>query len=111
MAKIKELNRPEFDQWVNERPECIQALVKKLPPDRLYLLKETNRRCFITAYHEDDTLTVSITGQYNWLMFERQVFGVKPEYLEECDLPEEGEKLGTFLNDDEAKQYINTLKK
>jgi hypothetical protein len=30
-------------------------------------------------------------------MFDRGVFGIKPEDLEECDLPKPEESLGTFL--------------
>ena len=46
---------------------------------------------------EDGTLTVNITGEYNFVTFDRQVFGIKPEDLEECDLPGKGEPVGTVL--------------
>lgn len=97
MAKIADVDQTEFDAWLSTRPESIQKLAKKIPPGRLYRMD--NQRVFPYSYNEDGTLTVIVSGEYNAIVFERSVFGVKPESLVECDLPEEGEALGTMLTD------------
>lgn len=48
----------------------------------------------ICAYSEDGTVRVNITGEYNRILFSRQVFGVSPDDLAECDLPGPDEELG-----------------
>ena len=53
------------------------------------------------------TMTVMVSGQYNRVIFERQVFGIQPEGLEECDLPGKDEELGTILtNKEEIDAHI-----
>lgn len=83
-------------EWLAERPQAIKDLVAKLPPDRLYRLKTTGHRVFLYAYSEDGTVTVAVTGQFNALPFERRVFGIAPEDLEECDLPDPDEPVGSL---------------
>ncbi len=97
MAKIADIDQSELDAWLSTRPESIQKLAKQIPPGRLYRME--NQRVFPYSYNEDGTLTVIVSGEYNSIVFERSVFGVKPESLVECDLPEEGEELGTMLTD------------
>ena len=101
MAKIPEMeiNMKAFDEWVAERPASVQALIRRFPPDHLYRLKSSGHRCTIYSYAEDDTLKVNVTGQFNFVIFDRQVFGIKPDDLEECELPTEDEILGTALED------------
>lgn len=100
MAKIRDdLDQAAWDAWVATRPACVQALCKRLPPDRLYLLKSSGHRVFMYSYSENGTVTVCVTGRYNAVTFERRVFGIKPEELEECDLPGADEPLGTLLTE------------
>jgi hypothetical protein len=99
MAKIQELDQAAWDEWVATRPACVQALCKRLPPDRLYLLKSSKHRVFLHSYSEDGTVTVCVTGDYNAVTFERRVFGVSPGDLEECDLPGQDEVLGVLLTE------------
>ena len=99
MAKINELDEAAWNEWVATRPENVQRLCRQLTPDRLYRLKTSGHRVTLYSYAEDGTVTVNVTGEYNTLTFERQVFGIKPEDLEECDLPEPGESLGAMLTD------------
>jgi hypothetical protein len=40
---------------------------------------------------------VTVSGEFNFVVFPRRVFGVTPEDLEECDLPEKGEPCGAVL--------------
>ena len=116
MARIMEFDevqQQEFDAWVAARPPQIQAMIQNHPPDRLYRNKayQGTQRVVITAYHEDDTLSVAVLGMYNCCAYERNVFGVKPSDLEECDLPAEGELLGAALTDpDQIEEFINIVR-
>ena len=96
MAKITEWTdeqRKQWADWVASRPEIVRILCERLPPDRLYRLAGKNR-VTILSYAEDGTVRVSITGEYNRVLFSRNVFGVNPDELEECELPQPGEDLG-----------------
>lgn len=100
MAKFREYteeHRARIDAWLATRPTVIQELAAQFTGDRLYRLKSTGHRVTIYSYLEDGTMTVLVTGKYNRVMFERRVFGIKPEELVECDLPSENEVLGTIL--------------
>lgn len=97
MAKFAEMDMARFDAWFAERPDCIKALVEKLPPDRLYRMKSTGHRVTIYSYSEDGTVTVEVTGQYNFLAFERRVFGIAAADLMECDLPSADERVGVMF--------------
>lgn len=108
MAKIRELTG-EWHKWIKTRPLVIQELAKRIPSDRLYLLKTSNHRVEIYGYVEDNTLIVSVLGKWNKVMFERNVFGIKPEDLEECDLPLSDEKVGVMLTQEEGEQYVERL--
>jgi hypothetical protein len=50
---------------------------------------------------------VNVSGNYNFVTFERQVFGVDANDLEECDLPGPNELTGALLTeDDEIEAFI-----
>jgi hypothetical protein len=100
MANLWEFNdekQKEWDTWLASRPQIIKDLAKRFPPNKLYLLKTSNHRVTMRSYVEDGTITVNVSGDFNNVMFDRGVFGIKPEDLEECDLPKPEESLGTFL--------------
>lgn len=120
MAKIfewDEQQRKEWKDWVSTRPKVVKELCLRLPPDRLYLLKTSKSRVTIHCYSEDGTVTVNVTGEYNRVLFSRQVFGIKPDDLEECDLPGENEDLGDtaleagYTNDDINNILIPMIRK
>ena len=49
---------------------------------------------------------------WNYLVFERRVFGVNPTDLEECDLPKDDEVLGAALTDEHAiKEFCNFMRR
>ena len=96
MAKLKGFDSTEFDKWLADRPQVIKDLAKRFPPNVLYQMKDTGHRVFVRGYSEDGTLIVHIGGQLNRVMFERDVFGVPPEKLEECDFPPEDEPVGAL---------------
>ncbi|MEW8230375.1 MAG: hypothetical protein AB2745_08630 [Candidatus Thiodiazotropha endolucinida] len=101
MTKVVEIEGKALAEWVATKTEVVQDLCRRFPPDRLYLLKTTNYRVTLYSYSEDGTMTVNVTGEYNKLLFDRRVFGIKPEDLEECDLPGKDEQLGTLFTDPE----------
>lgn len=88
MAKIREItDQAGWDSWVASRPAVIQELCALLPPDRLYWLKGLGRRVTLFSYNEDGTVTVDVPGQFNGSTSDHRVFGIKPDDLEECELP------------------------
>ena len=104
-----------WSQWVAERPENVREIAERFDPWTLYRMKDTNQRVTLYSFGEQPdggvTLTVNITGEFNLISFDRQVFGVDPNDLEECDLPVGGEPLGEVLNEDEQLEYINARRK
>jgi hypothetical protein len=99
IMQLTEEQRKQWRAWVASRPECIQDLCRRFPPDRLYRLKSSGHRVTLYSYCEDGTMTVIVSGEYNAVAFGRNVFGIKPEDLEECDLPAPGELLGELTAD------------
>jgi len=87
MAKVIEINKKQWNDWVKTRPKVIQKLCERFPPDKLYQILGHGHRATIYSYEEDGTMTVNVTGEYNLVVCDRQVFGVKPSDIKECDLP------------------------
>ena len=114
MAVIIEMTKEqqkEWDEWVESRPPVIQKMAKAHPPDRLYRLITTGQRVTLLSYGEDGTVRVLVTGKYNFVSFDREVFGIDIAMLEECELPEEGELVGTMLTtDEEVNGFIGILR-
>lgn len=101
MAIVEPVDEAALKVWAESRPPIVQALIRSHPPGRLYRIKTSGHRATLYAYDEDGTIKVHVTGKYNLVAFDRTVFGVKPEDLEECELPGPGEILGTALTEDE----------
>lgn len=103
--------KEEWDEWVKTRPPIVQEMCKKFPPNRLYKLKTSNHRVTLYSFSEDRTITVIVSGEYNAVVFDRKVFGIKPEDLEECDLPDKNEVLGTMLTEDkDVEKFIDVAR-
>ena len=104
-----------WSQWVAERPDNVRKIAERFDPWTLYRLKDTDKRVTLHSFGEQPdggvTLTVNITSEFNLISFDRQVFGIDPDDLEECDLPVDGEPLGEVLNEDEQSEYINARRK
>lgn len=103
MAVLFEIT-PEEQEWINNRPDCVRKMIDRCPPNRLYRLKTTDQRVTLYAYHENDTVTVDILGKFNLIDFERRVFGISLDDLEECDLPDPSEPLGVICQTKEEVQ-------
>jgi hypothetical protein len=102
-------------EWLEGRPPIIQKLARSHPPYKLFLLKSTadetrgypGQRVWVVSMNENGTVTVCVSKWFNRVGMERQVFGIKPEDLEECDLPLEGEIVGCGnLTTDDARAII-----
>lgn len=112
IIEMTEEQQKEWDKWVESRPPVIQKMAKAYPPNRLYRLTTTGQRVTILAYGEDGTIRVLVTGKYNFISFDREVFGIEPATLEECELPEKSELVGTILaTDEEINGFIEILHK
>ncbi len=109
MAKIMvwtDQQQIEWNKWVESRPPIIQDLCRRFPPYNLYKLESTGQRVTIYSYSEDGTLTVNITGEYNIVMFDRQVFGIKAKDIEECELLKDTDATGTILTEQEHVENL-----
>lgn len=109
MAKLCELAE-DWNEWVASRPPVVRKMCESHPGNLLYRMKSTKQRVFIIAYAENGTLRVGVSGRYNLTLFEREVFGVLPGDLEECELPAEGEKLGILQTREETEEMIEALR-
>jgi hypothetical protein len=70
-------------------------------------MKSTGHRVTLHSYRENGTVTVDITGRYNLITFDRQVFGVDADDLVECDFPGSDEPIGTMLTErEEIEAFI-----
>ena len=97
-------------QWVSERPQIIQDVASRFEPWSLYLMKETGQRVTLVSFSEDGTLTVCVSGEFNLVMHERNVFGINPDDLEPCELPAKGEALGSVLSSEEVEENLDALR-
>ena len=105
----------EWGKWVSDRPDDVRRVAERFNPWTLYRMKSTGQRVSVYSYGEQEdgetTLTVNITGDYNRVAFNRQVFGINPNDLEECDLPDKAELVGEFMSEDEQVDYINSRRR
>ena len=111
MAKVFELDEIEWRKWVAQRPTVVRNLCKRFPPNRLYRLRNTGQRVTISAYREDGTLRVEVSGQYNLTPFNTEVFGVTPDDMQECELPASDEPVGAMLTDPaDIERYVDAIR-
>lgn len=93
-----------WNAWVAERPPNVRAVAERFEPWSLYRMKSTGQRVTVVSFGEGEdgtvTLTVNITGQFNFTLFDRQVFGIDPDDLEPCDPPGPDEITGALLVED-----------
>lgn len=113
MAVLQEFTPKEaksWARWVKSRPAAVQALCERFPPNRLYRLKSTGDRVTIVSYFEDGTLKVDVSAEFNATLFERQVFGISPDDVEECDLPDPAEPKGALMSPEQVDDNIDGLR-
>lgn len=103
-----------YRRWVKSRPPNVRAVAERFEPWSLYRLKTTGHRVTVHSFGEEKdgsvTLTVNVTADFNFVMFERQVFGIQPDDLEPCDLPQPGEKFAAILTPEQVDDNIDVLR-
>ncbi len=105
-----EEQRKMWDEWVASRPPIVRDICLKYPFDRLYRIKASGNRGTIYSVSEDGTLTLIVDGTYCRVLFAKNVFGLHPEDIEECDLPGPDEELGDFSAESpENKRYVDEV--
>jgi hypothetical protein len=95
MATVREFDeggREAWQEWLESRPAKIREVAEKYPPWILYRIKGGSTCGIIASYGEQEdgsvTVTVDVTGEFNLVIMDRSVFGIKPSDLEECDIPD-----------------------
>lgn len=87
----------EWEKWLAERPD-LKQVEARYPPWKLYRMKSTGKRVVVSSFGtmEDGSVgfSVIVSAQFNRVSFEREVVGVLPDDLEECDLPTDDEPVG-----------------
>jgi hypothetical protein len=104
--------KAEWAEWLSTRPEQIKKLAERFNPWTLYRMKSTGHRVTLESFDEEHngtvSMTVAVTGQFNQVAFDRCVFGVKVEDLEECDLPTG--PVGTALTQEQVDENLDVLR-
>lgn len=103
-----------YRQWVDTRPLAVRILAQRFDPWSLYRFKPSGHRVTVLSFDEridgTVTLTVLVSGQYNAVLFERNVFGVRPDDLESADVPHPDERTGAVLTHEQVAHNIETLR-
>jgi hypothetical protein len=95
MARLYEPSQEElldYKNWVSSRPAHVKAIAERFDPWSLYKLKSTGQ--YVTVYsfnkHEDGSITlkVNMPPEFNPFSLGYLVFGISPEDLEPCEIPE-----------------------
>lgn len=117
MAKWFEPDEEQLVAWrefLEQLPAngVARASAEKFPPWELLRLAPDvgGQRVIPYSYSDDGMLTVAVLGKFNLLWMERKVFGIKPEELEPCELPDPGEPLGVALTEDQQLEHINDMR-
>jgi hypothetical protein len=112
MARIVEPTpeqESDWKQWVSERPDVVRLVAERFDPWSLYRMKSTGQRVTLYSFSEDGTVTVNVSGDYNFVLFERSVFGVDPDDLEPCEVPPPNEHVGTLISHKDVEENIEGL--
>jgi hypothetical protein len=85
-----------WTSWLAARPPGIRAVASRFDPWTLYRLRDSGHRVTFLGCDDGDppTVRVGVSAKWNLVGFERQVYGVRPEELVECDLPAPDEPVG-----------------
>lgn len=104
----------EWKKWVAKRPPHVRAVAEKFDPWTLYRMRSTGHRVTLVSFGEAPdktvTLTVAVLGRFNATAFERQVFGIDPADLTECDLPAPDEPVGAILTQEQVTGNMDEIR-
>lgn len=113
MARIGDPTKRQekgWAKWVDSRPPAVRTIAERFNPWTLYRMKSTGQRVTVASFYEDGTISVNITGQFNQIAFDRNVFGIDPDDLMECDLPAADETVGTMLSGQEVEENVDAIR-
>ena len=84
----------EWAKWLSSRPQSVRRVAEMLPPWKLYLLRSSRHKVSVLSYEETEdggvTCRVHVGMKYNpCIFFEREVFGICPDDLEEGSIDEQ----------------------
>ena len=100
-----------WKKWVASRPENVRKVAERFEPWSLYRMKSTGHRVIIYGFSENNggpvTMTIVVSGKFNLVAFERQVYGIDPDDLEPCDPPPPDEPVGVMMDDNERDDFID----
>jgi hypothetical protein len=104
-----------WKEWVASRPHNVRVVAERFEPWSLYRMKSTNQRVTLVSFGEQEdgkvTLTVNVAGDFNFVVFDRQVFGIDPDDLEPCDLPPRDAITGALLTEEAAiNEYVDSVR-
>lgn len=110
MAPPSKRAEKAWAKWAESRPPVVRDIARLIFPWQLYRLKTTGQRVTLYSINENGTVTVDITGEFNLIDFDRQVFGINPDDLEPCDLPGPDELLGTLMSPQDVEDNIDAMR-
>jgi len=80
-AEASIFENEDFMVWFNQRPEKVQALIRRCPPDREYSVQGGLFPGRIFSYDEEEGGAVTMRMIIDSPLFPRMVFGINPEHL------------------------------
>lgn len=117
MARTMEPTAEQLEGYrarVASRPDAVRAVAEQFEPWGLYRMKSTGHRVTVASFGEGEdgavTLTVNVLAAYNFVTFERQVFGIDLADLEPCELPDRDEITGTVLSREQVIDNLDGLR-
>lgn len=113
MSRISEPTAEQetsWKEWVAERPDTVRAVAERFDPWSLYRMKSTGQRVTLHSIFEDGTVSVNISADYNFVLHERNVFGIDPNDLEPCEIPPPDEFVGSVLTSYQVEENIDVLR-
>lgn len=90
-----------WQEWLSDRPAVIRDLATRFHPAKLYLLKTTGQKGTIESFGEDGTIRMQFDGRFCKVVFAKSVFGLKPDDIEECELPGPDEEVGNYCEEND----------
>lgn len=101
-----------YQEWLASRPAHVREVAARFRPWILY--KMGDHRVTVYSFGEkldgSVSLTVNVSAQYNFVAFERSVFGIDPSELTECDLPGPEEPVGALFTQEEVHENIDVIR-
>src|ERR1700733_11826949 len=80
-----------WNKWVMDRPLHVRVIAERFEPWSLYRMQSTDHRVTLVSFDEEEnkrvTLRVNVSAEFNFVSFERCVFGIDPDDLTPCELP------------------------